>query len=56
MIMKHNVKRLFGALLGLALMLGLLPLMGMTVYAEGHVASVTHSGTTTGYNSLQAAV
>lgn len=56
--MKTKMKQLFGILLSLSLVLGLMPGMSLTAYASApDVASVTTSnGTTTYYSTLAAAV
>ena len=54
--MKQNVKRWFGILLGLTLMLGLMVGLSATAWADSNVASVTSSGTTTEYGMFSEAL
>ena len=56
--MSIKMKRFLGILLSLALVLGLMPRMSLTAYADGTpVASVTPSGgTATNYTDFAAAV
>ena len=49
-------KQLLAILLSLVLVLGLLPGMSLTAYAEGNVASVTNGSTTTEYTTLDNAL